>query len=196
MSERKGFLDRLLGEDEPSVEALRKEVARQSERAALAEQGLERAQAALRNARDELATTRAILGREQREARTQRERAETLQAAAALGQETVDVLTEVVAELAVRNLDLLGDGSIEGAGFRPIPLPNLASALLRLGLLVSVESRTGDRLVLVAAPETAARPGLLRLLMHLLAATLGMEVTDYEETALIVTAGLTPMERR
>lgn len=195
MSERRGFLDRLLGEEEPSIDALRKEVARQSERAALAEQGLERAQTALRNTRDELATARAILGREQKEARTQRERAEALQASALELRAAIDVLTDVIAELSARDLDLLGLGGVQAVGFRRLPLPTLAAVLVRLGLVVTVEAEP-DRLIFAASPETHARPGLARLFAHLVAATHGMRVRGGVEEGFTLTLHLEPMENR
>ncbi len=195
MTERRGFLDRLLGDEEPSIETLRKEVARQSERAALAEQGLERAQAALRNTRDELATARAILGREQKEARTQRERAQSLESSALELRAALDVLTDVVAELSARDLDLLGPGIVQALGFRPLPLPTLAAVLIRLGLVVSIEAEP-DRLIFAASPETHARPGLARLLAHLIAATRGMRVRGAEEDGFTLTLHLEPMEER
>jgi len=194
VSERRGFLDRLLGDEEPSIDALRKEVARQSERAALAEQGLERAQTALRNTRDELATARAILGREQKEARTQRERAEGLQGSALELRAAIDVLTDLVAELAARDLDLLGSGSVQAVGFRALPLPTLADVLIRLGVVVSVEV-TPERLTFTVSPETHARPGLARLLAGLIAATHGRRVCGGGDEGFTLTLRLEPMEQ-
>lgn len=191
MSERRGFLDRLLG-DEPSVETLRQEVGRQSERASLAEQSLERAQAALRGARDELVTTRAILGREQKEARVQRERAEAHAAALAAAQADVACLVDVLAELAAREADLLG--AVRGVGFRPAPLDGLATMLLATGLCAEIRPPPELRLVLSA--ETAARPGLAHLLAHLVAASRGHRLVALRSEGLELHAETTPWEER
>lgn len=190
MSERRGLLDRLLG-DEPSVETLRQEVARQSERASLAEHGLERAQAALRSARDELVTARAILGREQKEARVQRERAEATAQALAGTRGDLACLIDVLAELAAREQDLFG--AVVPSGFRPAPLDRLATALVDSGLCTTVSAPPDLHLVLTA--ETAARPGLGPLLAHLLASSRGHRLVAWRVEGLDLHGEATPKEQ-
>lgn len=189
MSERRGLLDRLLG-DEPSVETLRQEVARQSERASLAEHGLERAQAALRSARDELVTGRALLGREQKEARLQRERADALAASLAAAKNDVGCLIDVLAELAAREQDLFG--GVVSAGFRPAPLGRLAATLVDSGLCAVVADPPGVHLVLSA--ETAARPGLAHLIAHLVAQSRGERLRAVHIAGLELHAETLPWE--